>query len=217
MYVPPRAAWKSTPTSRGMTPPPKTIALDPVTHDPVELPTQNTLKKPRSNSNPKGPSHVRTISSDNYYEDVDPRFALPTSPVIQDTRHATQQTMNTASSGTVPPALMPGLTSISAHHPTIEHNGEIIDPTSSYEDLPDGQRSPTSDNSNMTSISQRGVNPNWNGVDPLGRLGVPSKRPVQQQRNMLLDSNPEFGLPGGRARAGSRTQGAIVPVQGQAF
>ncbi len=104
-------------------------------------------------------------------------------------------------------------------HPTIEH----IDPSGSYESFHEGQDgliSPAaSDHSNMTSISQRGVNPNWrpqDGVRP-AHLGVPSRRPAppQQQRDMLLNSNPDFELPGGPGGA----RGPAMPIiqHGQAF
>lgn len=106
----------------------------------------------------------------------------------------------------------------------MEQQGEIVDPSSSYDDIADGQRSPASDNSNMTSISQRGINPNWTmgPNDPHGRLGVPSdRRAVQRQRDVLLDSNPDFGVPPQRQRGGSGSR-MVAPAirsqqQGQAF
>lgn len=202
-----------------MTPPPNTVALDP-----VELPVLHTPRghKPRSSSlaHNQSPGHRRNKSSaDHYYEDVDPRFASQ-SP-SQDT---IRQTQHTQSSTTVPQALMPGISNVDesqhqAVHPTIE----TIDPTSSYESFQDGQMSPAaSEGSNMTSISQRGVNPNWrpDGAQRPGQanLGVPSRRPVQpqqQQRDVLLNSNPDFELPGG-AR-GARNPAIPRPQQGQAF
>ena len=195
-YVPPRAAWRGNPSSRGLDQPNNstlTNNIPPIpVNDPVELPVQNTLRKPPSNTHPSEPLvHTRNHSSDQYYEDVDPRFAQPSPPEpILDTRNATQATQ---SNTTVPSTLMPGL--IASTQPIVEHSGEIVDPMSSYEDIPDGQRSPASDHSNMTSISQRGINPNWQPGEQQGRLGVPPRRPVQQQRDMLLDSNPDFGLP----------------------
>ena len=137
---------------------------------PIELPDQATLRKPRSNTGPSrlnAAAHGRKQSSDNYYEDIDPRFASPSPPSVQ--------VMTQQSSGPVPTALMPG-----TQHIPVEQSAELVDPSSSYEDLPDGQRSPAaSDQSNMTSISQRGVNPNWQPGDPPaqgGRLGVPGGR-----------------------------------------
>ena len=107
-----------------------------------------------------------------------------------------------------------------AQHPTIE----TMDPSSSYEELQDGQMSPASD---MTSISQRGVNPNWRpGMEGAGgqrsgqaNLGVPGRREQrhqQQQRDMLLSSNPDFELPGGSGPHG-RIPAGVVGQQGQAF
>ncbi|CAM1502113.1 Fc.00g040970.m01.CDS01 [Cosmosporella sp. VM-42] len=73
-----------------------------------------------------------------------------------------------------------------------------------YEDIHannPGARSPAeSERSNFTSISQRGVNPRWNPNPPPVpyQQAPPSRRPVQQRQDMLLD-NPDFQLPGSRA------------------
>jgi len=93
---------------------------------------------------------------------------------------------------------MPGISTIDPNHhqpvhPTIEH----VDPSSSYEDFQDGQMSPAeSEHSNMTSISQRGVNPNWrpdSGHRPgQPNLGVPGRRPSQP-----LHSNSNYEIPPG--------------------
>lgn len=88
-----------------------------------------------------------------------------------------------------------------------------LDGSSSYEDLQSGARSPAeSDRSNFTSVSQRGVNPRWNGG---GGYGAPMpRRPVpqqQQQTDMLLNSNPDFMLPGGRGGRGFSRGGARGP------
>lgn len=191
-----------------MTPPPNTTALNPQTMNPIELPEQNTLRNQRVPPQPQGPSHARN-ASDNYYEDVAPQFVSP----IDDSHHLTQHTQ---SSHTVPASLMPGLSSASPNYPIVEHHGEIVDPTESYEALPEGQRSPASDHSEMTSISQRGVNPNWRpgSTDALGRLEVPQHRAQQQKRDMLLNTNPDFDLD---PRGG--TGGRMPPPggMGQAF
>lgn len=182
------------------------------------------MRRPRTSSLPQahapGHGHGRNQSSaDAYYEDVDPRFVAPEIDTAR-------QTQATQSSGAVPSSLMPGISQApsdlqQAQHPTIE----TINPSSSYEELQDGQMSPASD---MTSISQRGVNPNWRpGTEGAGgqrsgqaNLGVPGRREQrqqqQQQRDMLLSSNPDFELP-----AGSGPHGRIPPgirgQQGQAF
>lgn len=215
-YVPPRSTWVG--VTRGVTPTPNTTALDP-----IELPTsnQNTMRRPRTSSLPQAhaPGHGRNQSSaDAYYEDVDPRFVAP----IADTA---RQTQATESSGAVPSSLMPGISQApsdlrQAQHPTIE----TIDPSSSYEELQDGQMSPASD---MTSISQRGVNPNWRpGMEATGgqrsrqaNLDVPGRREQkhqQQQRDILLSSNPDFELPSGSGPHG-RIPAGVGGQQGQAF
>lgn len=108
-----------------------------------------------------------------------------------------------------------------AQHPTIE----TIHPNSSYDELQDGQTSPASD---MTSISQRGVNPDWRpGTEApaaaprsgQANLGVPKRkeqRQQQQQRDMLLSSNPDFELPTGSGPHG-RIPVGVRGQQGQAF
>jgi hypothetical protein len=82
-----------------------------------------------------------------------------------------------------------------------------INTTNSYEDIPQGSRSPAeSERSNFTSISQRGVNPRWNPNS--SSVPMMPRRPVNRA-DMLLDSNPDFGLPtrGGPSRPG----GARIP------
>ncbi|KAL6795099.1 SUR7/PalI family domain-containing protein [Trichoderma sp. SZMC 28012] len=79
-----------------------------------------------------------------------------------------------------------------------------------YDDMrggPDGTRSPAeSEHSNFTSISQRGINPQWSPQPPM-----PQRRPVQQRHDMILD-NPDFRLPGGRSTAaGKRRIPGMIP------
>lgn len=90
--------------------------------------------------------------------------------------------------------------------------------TNSYEDIPQGARSPTeSERSTFTSISQRGVNPRWNPPPPAmpssGSYGgnVAPRRPVNRN-DMLLNSNPDFELPtrGNPSRTAGGT-GAMIP------
>ena len=223
-YVSPRAGWSNKPANGtgGFDQPPNAA-----TFNPIELPSQSTPRayRPRSSSLPQT-HHRKKSSADNYYEDVDPRFASP--PEDTQTQRNTQFTQNTKSSSTVPNALMPGIshqdpTLHQPIQPTIEH----VDPSSSYEDFhEDGQLSPAeSEHSNMTSISQRGVNPNWrpdSGHRPgQPSLGVPGRRPSgqlqqqQQQRDVILGSNPDFELPPG-TRA-PRTPGVPLIQHGQAF
>ena len=188
--------------------------------DPIELPEQNTIRKARSNTGPStlnAAAHGRKQSSDNYYEDVDPRFASPSPPT---TAINTQQ-----ASGPMPAALIAG-----PQHLPVEHHAELVDPSSSYEDIPDGQRSPASDHSNMTSISQRGVNPAWHPGDPPqqgGRLGVPGgRKPVGQPPTLQREVAPNsvnYHAPQGPTRGpppGNSFATPVVPPvtsHGQAF
>lgn len=98
------------------------------------------------------------------------------------------------------------------------------EPDSSSENLPTGMRSPTgSDTSHFTSVSQRGINPNWRPPQPGGFLGpgsagAPSTASAAQRRreDVILNANPDFSLPGlrggraGRGRGGP-TRGALGP------
>jgi len=89
-----------------------------------------------------------------------------------------------------------------------------MDGNNSYEDVQSGSRSPAeSDRSNFTSVSQRGVNPRWNGGQSgYGGSGpMPNRRPVNAtpRNDILLNSNPDFQLPGGRGRGGGPGRGRI--------
>ena len=180
-YVPPRRNWTH---GSGALPgaPPGHLGHGQVTVEPVELPTANSAVGSYSN-----PSRHRVNSggSDVYYEDVDPRFATETdlTPPAQQSR------------APVPASLAPG----AAHG----MNGVPLARTGSYEDLP-GARSPAeSDTSNFTSVSQRGVNPNWKPGGPGDTAGQfpphatrkPMQAQVQQRRDVLLGNNPDFELP----------------------
>lgn len=174
-YVPPRAAWGE----EGRFSP-----LNPAAQ-PAELPSPT--------------SHRRVNSSDNYYEDVDPRFA--------------EQQPVTAS--LIPAALAPG--GYSNGNP----NSNLLQPVGldgnqSYEDNQSGSRSPAeSERSNFTSVSQRGVNPKWNPAQGGYGQPMPNRRAVnapQQQRDMVLNSNPDFEIPGGGGRGGGG-RGIRAPAQ----
>jgi hypothetical protein len=190
-YVPPRRNWTH---GSGALPgaPPGHLAHDQVTVEPVELPTANSaIGSYRHPSRPR----VNSGGSDVYYEDVDPRFAADIDPVPP-----AQQ-----SRAPVPASLAPGAAHGMRDVP-LAHTG-------SYEDLP-GARSPAeSDTSNFTSVSQRGVNPNWKPGGPGDTAGQfpphvrkPMQAQVQQRRDVLLGNNPDFELPiprPGRGRGGS--------------
>jgi hypothetical protein len=150
-------------------------------------------------------SHTRMKSSEIYYEDVDPRFTDPRPPPLP--------------GAAVPRSLTPGAgTSTRPHNlapqPSNFHpfRSGHPNPSTSYESLQDGTRSRVSDASNFTSISQRGINPNWapplpgalpGGASGMGIGGVPNRRPTQQQqqqRTDILQTNPDFELARGARR-----------------
>lgn len=188
-YIPPRAAWAGAVGRNGTPPIITNQPLAPIHASPVELPTEHTSHNPHQ----KSPKHSRYNSSDTYYEDVDPRFAEPQPPI--------------QSNNTMPTSLMPG--HAAGQHIDRGLSPGQLDPSSSYESIQEGARSPAaSDTSHFTSISQRGVNPNWrpppNATGMMG--GVPNRRPLQQppQQRDVLNTNPDFEIPGGRpGRSGS--------------
>lgn len=200
-YFPPRAAWTTAGSARSGTPPTVNSSqpLSTVQASPVELPTPVEQPSGSASTQARGPSHARYNSGDNYYEDVDPRFVEPEP---------------------APPAAGPLPYSLTAgQHPTYNlqvhpSNSPQYEQSNPYEDIQDGARSPAaSDNSNYTSISQRGINPAWRPPNGIGMSGVPNRRPVQQQRDMLL-ANPDFELPsGGRGGRGGYGRGERQPDQ----
>ncbi|KAI9821481.1 MAG: regulator of ime2 [Thelocarpon impressellum] len=178
-YVPARAAWGG--DGNRMRTPLNTV-LEPSGGSDisaVELPT------------PQGrhgdPTHTRVGSGEMYYEDVDPRFAQTDSHVLSE----------------MPSTVSPSLPPVGHARSGGQHLHPIMT-RGSYEDLPDGARSPAaSDTSHYTSVSQRGVNPNWPGQ--AGDISSRRPAPQQQQRDMLFAGNNDFELPGaGRARGGGR-------------
>ena len=118
----------------------------------------------------------------------------------------------------VPTSLTPGLSSSRPNHPTIRHHNGHLDVSDAYEELPDGQRSPASDHSNMTSISQRGVNPNWRpgSTDDPTRPNPSRRRPVPEQRGFVVGPNADFEHPV-RAGPGSGAPHVGPTQMGQAF
>jgi hypothetical protein len=178
-YVPARSAWN------GPSPP-------------VEPPSSSSNIGDAYGGRPTTASRARSSGSDVYYEDVDPRFAAPSEPVPPLPTHQRA----------LPPALAAGPQP--SYHDESPDSLQIQPPplSNSYEDLP-GARSPAeSETSNFTSVSQRGVNPNWRPSHPgeFSSLG-PMRRQsaTQQRRDMILDENPDFQLPGmGRRPGGPR-------------
>lgn len=201
-------------------------------------------------------------NSENYYEDVDPRFAVG----ADDNKH--QSVLPSAlTPGAAPPSGMPS-SPTSQHHgrndgtanvpqavpmyhlnspkvrgPTSDDDGrpqlplenmnggglasrQIIPSNSEYlEAIPDGARSPGegSDTSHFTSVSQRGVNPQWMPPPGMGRSGmtqVSSASAAQRRKeDVILTANPDFSLPGmpgqkGRGNVGPATQIGRGPMNG---
>ena len=217
-YAPPRAAWAGG-VGRNNTPP---LAADSHPLSPVELSAHRASPPLQQPPTFQPPTHNRNASADNYYEDVDPRFADP-----DPTRPS------------IPSLLMPGgrmdeptnhvqphmqIQPVDLDRLNDQQRPSNLEPTSSYESMAEGSRSPAaSEASNFTSISQRGVNPDWRPPPgqgyPVGAGGVPNRRPVpqHQQRDVLLAGNPDFELPGagrggrgGSARGGGFGRGAPI-------
>ena len=207
-YVPPRQAW----TGQGQ--------------GGRSSPLRSGSRGPAVVS-PNSPTHRRQSSGDNYYEDIDPRFAEPIEPPASD--------LPPIPASHIPPALTPGYP---PHSGTANNSAPNRDPNqylhpssnmegnNSYEDIQEGARSPAeSDRSNFTSVSQRGINPRWNpGMGP-GGFGPPMPTngrrpgpPPSQRNDILLDSNPDFGLPGVRpGRGPSREAVQRRPLPGQGW
>ncbi|CAK7202504.1 regulator of ime2 [Sporothrix eucalyptigena] len=131
-----------------------------------------------SNSPVRGAAELAPSTSEAYIEDVDPRFAEP-------------------SNGRAPPQHqnLPPLAVGSNNTP--------------YDEIPQGSRSPAeSERSTFTSISQRGINPRWNPPPPNlmpgygGQGQMIPRRPVRDNNETLLNSNPDFSLPTGSRRPG---------------
>ncbi|KAI1193028.1 pali-domain-containing protein [Nemania serpens] len=75
--------------------------------------------------------------------------------------------------------------------------------------LAPGARSPTvSERSGFTSVSQRGVNPRWNPSAGQGfSQQIPPRRPVNRNDVNILNSNPDFQLPGRRGATTNPARG----------
>jgi hypothetical protein len=162
---------------------------------------------------PHSPTHRRQSSGDHYYDDVEPRFAEPLDPTPE---------LQAGPPSHIPPALTPGYAVTPANpnvaaaqrdpnhylHPSSSNPTLNLERSNSYEDIQEGSRSPAeSERSNFTSVSQRGVNPRWNPAMGPGGFGAPmnNRRPVppaSQRNEILLNSNPDFELPGVRPGRG---------------
>jgi hypothetical protein len=211
-YVPARAGWNaqkipSDQTINTLNNSNSSRGLSPIQDSPVELPAQL--------SHVGLPAPTRNEPTSDYYEDVDPKFAEPAQ----------------SQPPPMPTSLMPG----GYAHPNISNPSFLSAPhgsdpnlprTSSYDDLPDGSRSPAaSEASHFTSVSQRPVNPNWRPEmgAPAGQFapyggpgGPPGPRRPMRQEDAILEANsanPDFAIPGSRGRGGrGRGRGRGGPI-----
>ncbi|KAK2861494.1 hypothetical protein FQN49_004145 [Arthroderma sp. PD_2] len=122
----------------------------------------------------RSPPRATPHPTNTYYEDVETHFTNSSNP----------------DPAFIPSALTPGSTT-----------GEP-QPRNSLDVVHGALRSPVSDISHFTSISQRGINPNWQPPE----WDNPREK-VQKQREAVLGSNPDFdlgGAVGGRSNSARR-------------
>ncbi|KAI0153563.1 SUR7/PalI family-domain-containing protein [Pestalotiopsis sp. NC0098] len=87
--------------------------------------------------------------------------------------------------------------------PRSDANAFRADPNT-FDELQAGARSPAiSEHSTFTSVSQRGVNPRWKPGPGAPGQQIP-RRPVNRNEVNILNSNPDFQLPGARGAANAR-------------
>ena len=179
-------------------------------------------------------SRHRATASDNYYEDVDPRFTQPDPPPVRQPTAVPTLLLPGGYGGQPPPASDPYAAQaaqppqhmgspppqppqhMGSPPPPQHRHGSPPQPRQYLETQPSYDDGSASDQSGFTSVSQRGVNPNWQPgpSDPgvYGPGGVPYRnrppgppQPPQRERDFLLQGNPDFELPasrGGRAPPG---------------
>ena len=204
--MPPRANWNNVPIDSVVQP------RSPGRYDPSPIELSTSTSHVGGYSGPTRRPRVNSGGSDIYYEDVDPRFASEPEPPLPS---MPQNPGPPSHSSAAPPLPNPGH---AAQYRPESYGG--IPQTNSYEDLP-GARSPAeSETSNFTSVSQRGVNPNWrpgNGGE-FSSLGPQRRQNNQSQmrQEMLLAGNPDFELPGavGPSRLAVRGRGGGPGMRG---
>lgn len=158
--------------------------LSPIAHSPIDM-----------SGSPPRPGIPQT---DSYYEDPDPSFAARSSPPIASAQPAALPAALMPGGGA---PLAPGAQGRAVMSPPpqggehlIAPQTAVLDRNSSSSSLPEGARSPAaSDTSHYTSVSQRGVNPNWDG--PRGGP-PPPRRQGPGREDLVLGANPDFSLPG---------------------
>ncbi|KAJ6258588.1 hypothetical protein Dda_6634 [Drechslerella dactyloides] len=200
-YVPPRTAWAAAGKEAPLDDQPPPAPL------PVELPT--SAPSPQQ-PQPDPSSPTRSRRSQDYYEDVDPRFdssgpinnnnGIPSiltpgyAPPTMAIAEYPPDTQDIHARSSPPPPLQD--TQYATYPQPIYQEGTG---NSSSEELQPGQRSPAmSTSSHFTSISQRGVNPRWPGDGPSAR------RPPPRAPDAIFASNPDFELPTRGGRGGRR-------------
>lgn len=142
---------------------------------------------------------MRSGSGDNYYEDVEPRFAEAAA----------------SGGGEVPSALMAGRSA--GETPPAQTSSPLQIPNE--QTVGEAPRSPAvsdiSHTSHFTSISERPVNPRWQPPPPVPSNLRPSPlAPAAQPRvqDVVLQANPDFALPVGPGRGGTRLgRGGLPP------
>lgn len=149
----------------------------------TQAPAHHTVTVPNPPAHrPRASSHA----SGSYYEDVDPRFAesADTVPALSQQHDPNQHQTQAMHSGTYDSQnLMTGSENVQ------------LPRASSYDELPVGARSPAeSDGSHFTSVSQRGVNPNWRPGHGGEFNNLGPRRPQQAKQEVLLANNPDFEL-----------------------
>ncbi|KAK4609476.1 pH-response regulator protein palI/prr-5 [Fulvia fulva] len=181
----------------------------------------------RSARGSHSPRHNRA-GSEAYYEDVDPRFAEEQNPSAFHAMSPADDMAphNAVRDSGIPNALTPGpgqavhyqgnqhlspeayATNAADHgisSSSVEGRLPLNDSAGHLEPIPDGARSPGegSEASNFTSVSQRGINPNWRPGPPGGYAGSnlgpngSSASAVQRRReDTILSANPDFSIPG---------------------
>lgn len=148
------------------------------------------------------PAHARQRSGDQYYEDIEPRFAEE----------------NNTGGNHVPSVLMAGRPAGELHPSPPSPPPPIRIPGETVGDLGPGSPaiSDISQGSHFTSISERPINPKWQGAPPPAPAAA-NRGPRMQ--DMLLEGNPDFELPGAMPRGGrgggsryGRGAGRMTPV-----
>lgn len=193
-------------------------------------PIQASPRSPTSHHSPLGPQHTRA-GSESYYEDVDPRFATdlqaPTEIEAERDQHTALPSSLMPGQANYTPALRnpsPNLLHPNAHHNSLGLTNEsnstsTLDRDGSMENIAEGARSPAgSEASHFTSVSQRGVNPNWRPPPGSGYGGSTASANQRRREDVVLAANPDFSLPGvggGRGgRGGFRGRGMGMPRGG---